>query len=338
MPRSPRIEFDGAFYHVMARGDRREAIYLGEDDQKLFLKTIEEACERTGALIHAYALMGNHYHLALETPAAALVDTMKWLQATYTQRFNGKHKRWGHVFGGRYKAILIQFNEGSYFRHLIDYIHLNPVRAGLVNRSDGFDSYPWTSLTQYKLSPGKRYPWMQTSRGFECFQLKDRPQGRREFLERLESKVDWENARAAGKVEIEGQSLQSTLRRGWYFGSQAFKEGLLKRLGNTSQSYNQSERHDLIRHQAETLLAAGLKAVELRPEDLAALKKSDFRKAFIAHQIVTRTPTKLAWIAERLHMGKPSTVSRVVKEYRDNPSLYRKLHAEHLRKMSRFVT
>jgi REP element-mobilizing transposase RayT len=108
MARSVRIEFAGAYYHVMARGNRREAIFLDDDDRRFFLKTLSEACGRTGWRVHAWVLMGNHYHLFIETPEGNLVEGMKWLQNTYTRRFNIRHRKWGRLFGDRYKAVLVE--------------------------------------------------------------------------------------------------------------------------------------------------------------------------------------------------------------------------------------
>ncbi|MFC7337726.1 transposase [Haloferula chungangensis] len=93
MGRGPRIEFPGAIYHVLARGNRREAIVLGDDDRWMFLRTLGEMAKRTGIRIHAYALMDNHYHLVLETPKANLVAGMQWFQTTYTRRFNVKNAK-----------------------------------------------------------------------------------------------------------------------------------------------------------------------------------------------------------------------------------------------------
>ena len=98
MPRKPRIEYEGAVYHVMCRGNGGEAIFWSDKDRELFIDTLDEACGRCGWRIHAYVLMGNHYHLLLETPEANLVDGMKWFQGTYTQRFNSRNRRWGHLF------------------------------------------------------------------------------------------------------------------------------------------------------------------------------------------------------------------------------------------------
>ena len=103
MPRSPRIEYEGAQYHVMCRGDHQEAIFKDDKDREMFLETLGEMCERSGIVIYSYVLMGNHYHLLVETPAGNLVAGMRWFQSTYTARYNARHRERGHLFQGRYK-------------------------------------------------------------------------------------------------------------------------------------------------------------------------------------------------------------------------------------------
>src|SRR6266542_2972033 len=131
----------------MARGDRREQIFRSDHDRKLFLRTLGEACGMTGWRIHAWVLMSNHYHLLIETPDPNLVAGMQWLQNTYTRRFNLRHRLWGRLFGDRYKAVLV---EGTryYYETVLDYLHLNPVRAGLVDLHCGQSvlDYPWSSV------------------------------------------------------------------------------------------------------------------------------------------------------------------------------------------------
>ena len=127
MARKPRLEYAGAVYHVMNRGNRRQAIFRADGDRKCFLEALGEVCERTGWKVHAYVLMGNHYHLLLETPEPNLTAGMQWLQGTYTKRFNAAHREWGHLFQGRYKAIPVEPG-GDYFLAVATYIHLNPMR------------------------------------------------------------------------------------------------------------------------------------------------------------------------------------------------------------------
>jgi putative transposase len=129
----------------MVRGDRREGIFKDEKDREMLLRTLAQACAKTGWRVHDWVLMDNHYHRVIETPQANLVEGMRWLQNPYTRRFNSRHKLWGHVFGGRYKAVLFESDsdsEGHYLANLLDYIHLNPVRAALVDPRRGLGLLP----------------------------------------------------------------------------------------------------------------------------------------------------------------------------------------------------
>ncbi|MEJ2365319.1 MAG: transposase [Deltaproteobacteria bacterium] len=140
MARPLRIEFAGALYHVTARGNAQQDIYLTDDDRHQFLEFLRRACERYEWLCHAYCLMSNHYHLLIETQAPTLSKGMKYLNGTYTQVFNRCHKRVGHVFQGRYKGILVE--KDSYLLELSRYIVLNPVRARMVRSAR---EWPWSS-------------------------------------------------------------------------------------------------------------------------------------------------------------------------------------------------
>ena len=132
MARKPRIEFPGAFYHVIVRGNNRQKIFADDEDYKYFLGRLNHYKERFKFVLFAYVLMPNHIHLLLETGEVPLSRIMQSLQFTYTQKFNRRHKKVGHLFQGRYKAILCQ--KESYLLELIRYIVLNPVRARLVKR------------------------------------------------------------------------------------------------------------------------------------------------------------------------------------------------------------
>ncbi len=130
MARPLRIEFAGALYHVTSRGDRQEAIFDDDQDRTAFLNVLAEVISRFRWRCHAYCLMGNHYHLMIETPQGNLTKGMRQLNGVFTQWSNRRHKRSGHLFQGRYKAILV--NRESYFLELARYVVLNPVRAAMV--------------------------------------------------------------------------------------------------------------------------------------------------------------------------------------------------------------
>jgi len=289
----------------------------------MFLATQAEACQRTGWRVHAWTLMNNHYHWLLETPEANLVQGMKWFQNTYTRRFNTRHRTSGHLFGGRYKAILVQCDgEGGrdYMTSLMDYIHLNAVRAGLVREGEGLGlmDFAWSSLAQgYGAMPPQRSAWMETARGFFLFGLIDDAEGRREFVERLQRRIAEEKIETCGMSTGEGQSLQSTLRRGWYWGSQEFRERMLGLLGHRTQS-NRNDQTSLVgkvhdQAAAERILAEGLQAAGLSAEDLPKLKGSDPRKVSIARAIHARTSVLQKWTAEKLWMKSGANVSQLIR-------------------------
>jgi REP-associated tyrosine transposase len=144
MARPLRIEYPGAFYHVTSRGNEQKDVFKSQRDREKFLEYLESATERYGAVVHAYCLMSNHYHLLLETPAGNLSQMMRHINGAYTTYFNIKRKRSGHLFQGRYKAILVEFDE--YALELTRYIHLNPVRVGMVTRPE---EYRWSSYKNY---------------------------------------------------------------------------------------------------------------------------------------------------------------------------------------------
>lgn len=140
MARPLRIEYDGALYHVTSRGNDRKAIFKDETDRELFLGTLTQVTERYHWICHAYCLMNNHYHLVVETPDGNLSKGMRQLNGVYTQAFNKRHHRVGHLFQGRYKGILVQ--KESHFLEVCRYVVLNPVRAKAVTRPQ---QWKWSS-------------------------------------------------------------------------------------------------------------------------------------------------------------------------------------------------
>jgi len=311
----------------MARGNRRGDIFFNDDDRRFFLKTLAETCERTGWMVHGWVLMNNHYHLLVETPEANLVEGMKWLQNTYTRRLNTKHRLWGRVFGDRYKAVLVEGGNADYFTTLLDYIHLNPARAGAVDVAAGGSvwDYPWSSVRAvYASRDRKRYAWSCVAAGFAAFGLSDTTSGRRDFVERLDERAR-EELESAGIVPVPEtmDGRLSHLRRGWYWGSQAFSEKALT-LGSAliksrrSATYRSSlvfRAHDA--GEAERILRQGMRLLQLKVADLDNSSGSDVRKVVLAESLSEKTSTPQAWIAKELRMKSAANVSQQLRRIRN---------------------
>src|SRR5271166_5556376 len=164
MPRKLRLEYPGAIYHVMNRGDRRDDIVWDEADRRRFAEALGEACGKTGWQVHAWCLMRNHFHLVVETPQPNLVAGMQWLLGTYTARFNRRHKVFGHLFSGRYKSLIVDGAGGGYLKTVCDYVHLNPARARLLKPEEPLSAFAWSSYPLYLSPPSRRPPWLRVGR------------------------------------------------------------------------------------------------------------------------------------------------------------------------------
>jgi REP element-mobilizing transposase RayT len=191
MARAWRIEFEGAFYHILSRGNEGRGIVADDADRKRLLEVIRQTSERFDLEIFAYVLMTNHYHLLLRTRQANLSNAMQWFGTTYTRRYNNRHSRTGHLFQGRFKSILVE--NDAYLMRLSFYIHRNPVRAGLVRR---LADYPWSSYKTYAY--GRAAPdWLSTGLILSQIQAQDPHKGYREKAQEYvaEEARLWENLR-----------------------------------------------------------------------------------------------------------------------------------------------
>ena len=181
MARPLRIAYPGAFYHITSRGNERKDIFKNQKDREKFLSYLESATKRYGALIHVFCLMTNHYHILMETPLGNLSQIMQYINGAYTTYFNIKRQRSGHLFQGRYKAILVDIDE--YAKELSRYIHLNPVRANMVDRPE---QYRWSSY-QYYIGLKKAPEWLVKDfiLGYFGRKISDAQRGYRAFVETL---------------------------------------------------------------------------------------------------------------------------------------------------------
>ena len=183
MSRPLRLEFSGALYHVTSRGNERKAIYLEDSDFEIFLNLLNTVCSRYNWVIHAYCLMDNHYHLLVETLDANLSKGMRQLNGVFTQSINRKHGRVGHLFQGRYKAILV--DKDAYLLELCRYIVLNPVRAKMVDTPDEWLWSSWHCMVGKQASPN----WLATDALLNYFD-KDRSVAIAEYIHFVEEGVN----------------------------------------------------------------------------------------------------------------------------------------------------
>ena len=308
MPRQIRIEYPGAIYHVLSRGSRKDAIFLDEGDRHDFIKTLGEACQKTSFEVHAYCLMKNHFHLVVETPNANLVEGMRWLLSTYSNRFNRRHGLCGHVFSGRYKALVVDGSESGYLRAVGDYTHLNPVRAKLLAPANRLLEYPWSSFASYLTAPRHRAPWLRVDRLLGEHGLpKDTAEGRREFESRLEAR-----RREAGEPK-----QWPGLRRGWCLGSAAFKVTLLERLhGKLSPDQSGTRRREVGLARAEKIIAGELRRMRWAESELSRRPKADPGKLALAVRLRKETTLTIAEIAQRLQMGSRKAISPKIHQWR----------------------
>jgi REP element-mobilizing transposase RayT len=303
MPRKLRLQYEGAIYHLMDRGDRKELVFLDDKDRQMFLATLAETCEKTAWQVHAYCLMPNHFHLVAETPRANLVGGMHWLLSTYTIRFNHRHRYAGHVFSGRYKSLLVDGSGNGYLKTVCDYVHLNPARAGLIGKEQPLETHTWSSYPFYLAPPNRRPAWLRVDRLFGEYRLpQDRRAGRERFAREMESRRHAEEAASYGHI-----------RQGWFLGSDSLRQKLLAQMeGASGMSHCAEVRRETDEAKAVRLLAAALKESGWTESELTRRRKTDPGKAQLAKRLRRETTMTWPWIAARLRMGTWRTARNAV--------------------------
>ena len=228
MSRSWRIEFEGALYHVLSRGNEQQRIFSDDQDRGVFLELIYDMSMRFDIEIFAYVLMDNHYHLLLKTRLANLSKSMQWFGANYTRKFNIRHKRSGHLFQGRFKSFLIESPE--YLLRLSCYIHRNPLRAKMVKRLVDF---PWSSYRVYAY--GKKQPaWLNTDLIFSFFDGDHKNQ-----IEAYRKKVQF--------YSHEESRLWEDFRHGLFLGTREFVERMKRAHLPETRHKEHPQQRDMVR-------------------------------------------------------------------------------------------
>ena len=314
MPRKPRIEYAGAIYHAMCRGNRRAAIFRSDRDCEMFLDTLGETIGRCGWRVHAYVLMGNHYHMLLETPEPNLVAGMRWLQGTYTQRFNARHKECGHLFQGRYKALPVG-REGGYFSAVAEYIHLNPARVkGFDFAKQKLEGHVWSSYPGY-VWQRKRAKWLCVDEVLRRGGLSDTPSGRRNYRREMDLRM---KELAESEEPWKADEDWKAIRRGWYIGDEDFRDKMVDLLdgvlaGRERDSFSGAEVELHNEAVAERLVVAGLDLLGVAEEDLPDMKMSSPAKYAVAWVVRRNTSVRNRWIKERLYMGTATNFAELLK-------------------------
>ena len=303
MARKLRVEYPGAIYHVMNRGDRREAIFKDDEDRQCFLGTLGEACGKTGWRIHALCLLPNHFHLVVETPQGNLVAGMKWLLGTYTGRFNRRHKLFGHLFSGRYKSLIVDGSGSGYLKTVCEYVHLNPARAKLLRPEQPLRAYRWSSWPEYLKKPRQRPEWLRVDRLFGEMSIpKDSPAGRRELERQVEARRGAEEG-----------GIYKPIRRGWFLGEKSFKKELLAQMKERmGAEHFGAERQETAEARAEEIIAAERQRRGWREAEWGRRTKGDAVKVSLAARLRAETVMTVKWVAERLQMGTPGYVNHLL--------------------------
>ncbi|MSU66038.1 MAG: transposase [Opitutus sp.] len=311
MARKLRVEYAGACYHVLNRGNYRRNLFAPKGAAHSFQACLLEAAGRYGWRLHAFVIMRNHFHLAVETPEPNLSEGMRWLQATWAARFNRFRGVAGRPFQGRYKALHVE--PGHALAQVAHYIYLNPVRAR-VTTVDQLLRHPWSSLPLFAAK--NRPPTLEPDTVLaQSGDLPDTPAGWRRYLAYLDVVAEEE-------VKLRDEKF-GRLSRGWAIGSPSFKADLKKELMEKGAGRARfellgadAEAHREVRAELwEEKLGLAAKGFGVK---LAALppQKSAQAKVQLAAVLKVATSVSNTWLAERLQMGEPASVSQYVRRFR----------------------
>lgn len=304
MPRTLRVEYEGARYHVLNRGNYRQALFAVHRTGEAFREILYQTCQRFGWILHGYVVMSNHYHLALETPMGNLSAGMQYLQSVFSNRFNKFVGELGHVFQGRYKALLLE--DSTALLQVVDYIHLNPVRAGIV-KLDDLKSHSLSSFPAFFRRKGR--PGFLTPAEFlhEAGGLSDSAAGMSAYHRRLK----WVMEESPEKREEEFAQLC----RGWFVGSEEGKAYLAGRIQSGEARANAELQKELVELQWRQLLETGMDVLEKKAEDCMNEPKNAEWKIALGAWMKFRVSVTNRWLAENLHMGHPQNVSKNIRVY-----------------------
>ncbi|GAB5561335.1 MAG: hypothetical protein SynsKO_29820 [Synoicihabitans sp.] len=308
MARKLRFESEGGLYHVINRGNRRSWVFKSEGAKHAFEKTLRETCERTGWILHAWVIMGNHFHLAVETPKSNLSEGMRWLQSVFGMRYNKFRRGSGHIFQGRFKSIVVENDHRMGW--LTHYIHLNPVRAGICKMEE-LGQYQFGSFAQL-MDKKRRAPFLNVNTSLSSAGgLPDTPKGRRQYAAYLAWLVEDESAQKEMKF--------TQMSKNWAMGSASFRKELVadQRDLSAKLKLGVSEAKELQEMMWEQELRGCLQTFRAARVDVKRSTKAADWKVAIATFLKTNHLCKNGWISQNLDMGAEAAVSRYCSELRE---------------------
>ncbi len=296
MARKLRIEYPGALYHVINRGNYRRDVFESAGAAEAFVTALREAVEQYGWRVHAYVVMRNHYHVALETPQPNLVEGMHWLQSTLAIRFNRFRKERGHLFQGRYQSLVIENNDA--LSRVVDYIHLNPARAGIV-AAEQLAAFRWSSLRRFV--KGEEFPGLVAKDWLAHKRIEFSAAGWRSYVDYLAHLV----ADEARQKEYGFDSLS----RGWAIGTEGWRKALAKEFAQRALSPGlAAEEARALREGAwESALAQALAGEGRSEADLKEAGKTAAWKVDLALRVRQNSGASVTWLAKRMELGTADT-------------------------------
>ena len=301
MPRRVRIEYSGAVYHVLNRGNYRRDLFNVVGSAEAFEGTLFDCCSRFGWRLYAYVIMSNHYHCCFQTRDANLVAGMQWLQSTFANRFNRFVHDHGHVFQGRYKALLVE--EGPSVLRVVNYIHLNPVRAGLAT-VETLKRYSYSSFPKFfvKKRPACLDAWDWLAAAGD---LRPTPAGMRCYHKSLKYAMESDPQKRSDLFKV--------LCRGWYVGTREGRKALLKEMEAEILAKGCPDQLDGFgQDRAEVLLQEGLRRLGKNERALVTDRKLAPWKVVLASWIKRQCGVSNRWFSENLHMGNMYGVSKAI--------------------------
>lgn len=296
MARKLRIQYPNAIYHVINRGNYRRDVFESVGTAQAFEQALMEACAESGWKLHAFAIMRNHYHLAVETPRANLVDGMHWLQSTFSTRFNRLRQERGHLFQGRYQALLVE--DMAALAKVVDYIHLNPSRAQIVPAERLVD-FRWSSLRRFLRGP--RSPELCCQGWLAQHGLSDTPNGLQAYADRLA-------ALAGDEAEQKRLGLEQ-LSKGWAIGTTGWCRLIAKEHADRAldPGIETAELRSMKEARWTQVLEEELMTNNQTRETAVAARANVSWKITTAQKL-RNAGAPHAWITRELHMGSVSTV------------------------------